>query len=139
MCTLDSHIKSSISLVSSKTTNGSFNVNATTSNQPLMLNYDTSPVDSILHSRARTSNSPATVSHHSAFEGTIALQSTIFPPSIDKREVEDPSGQGRHRSLEISRVARGVLAGVVYWGMDRKEITGFTEVISTNSPVHLQV
>jgi hypothetical protein len=134
-----SRIYSSISLTSSKTTNGIFNVKATTSNQPLELNYDTSPVDSIVYSKALTSNSPASVSHHSAFEGKIALKSTIFHPSVDKKDVIDPSGQGRHRSLEVLEAAGGVLTGVVYWGAERKELRGFTQIISTNSPVHLQV
>ncbi|KIM78469.1 hypothetical protein PILCRDRAFT_824367 [Piloderma croceum F 1598] len=139
MITSNGRIHSSISLTSSKTTNGLFNVKARTVNQPLELIYDTSPVDSIVHSEALTSNSPASVSHHSAFEGKIALKSTVFLPSVDKTDVSDPSGQGRHRSLEMLEAAGGVLTGVVYWGAERKEVTGFTQVVSTNSPVHLQV
>jgi hypothetical protein len=139
ICTFHSPIHSSISLTSSKTTNGLFNVIATTSNKPLELKYDTSPVDSIVCSEALTSNSPASVIHHSTFEGKIALKSTIFLPSVDKKDASDPSGQGRHRSLKMLEAAGGVLTGVVYWGAERKEVTGFTQVVSTNSPVHLQV
>ena len=112
---------------------------ATTSNQPIKLKYDASPVGSILYSRAYTSNSTASVTHDSAFEGVISLISTILSPSVDKRDVEDPSGQGRRRSLDILKVARGVLKGVVYWGTEKKEVTGFTEVKTTNSPAHLQL
>jgi len=139
LTTSNGPIDSSISLTSSNTRNGSFNVYATTSNQPIKLNYDISPVDSILHSRVRTSNSPATVSHHSAFEGIISLSSTIFSPGIDKKNVEDPSSQGRHRSLKAFRPSRGVVRGLVYWGAEKKEETGFTVITTTNSPVHLQL
>jgi len=134
-----SRIYSSISLTSSMTTNGLFNVKATTSNKPLELDYDKSPIDSIVCSKALTSNSPASVRHHSAFEGKITLKSTIFHPSVDKKDASDPSGQGRHRSLQVFEGAGGVLTGVVSWGAERKEVTGFTKVTSTNSPVHLQV
>ena len=112
-------------------------MNATTSNQPLNLKYDASPVDSILCSRVQSSNSPATVTHHGAFEGTVSLMSTILLPAIDKMDVEDPSGQGRHRSLE-TRATMGTVTGVVYWGA-RKKVMGYTEIKTTNSPAHLHL
>lgn len=139
MTTSNAYIDSSISLSSSQDKKGSFNVNATTSNGPLKLKYKTSPVDSILYSSARTCNSPVDVVHHSAFEGTISLVSTIFSPFIDKKNVEDPSGQGRLRSLEVVEGGRGAVTGVVYWGADKTNMTGFTEIMTTNSPVHLRV
>jgi hypothetical protein len=113
-------------------------VNATTANSPIKLNYDSSPVDSILFSRARTSNSPVTIRHHIAFEGTISVQSTLFPPVIEQNDAEDPSGKGRPRSVEIVKVATGIRMGAVYWDK-KKEVTGSTEITSTNSPIHLQV
>ena len=135
---LHSPIDSAIDLTSLRISKGSFNVNATTSNQSLKLKYGTSPVDSVLRSRAQTSNSPATVSHHSAFEGAISLVSTLFSPFIDKEDVEDLSGRGRHRSLEVFKTTRGIVTGVVYWGA-KEEVRGFTEIRTTNSPVRLHL
>jgi len=65
--------------------------------------------------------------------------STLLPPVIDQKDVEDPSGRGRDMSLGVTRAARSIATGVVYWGTEMKMMTGLTEIMSTNSPVHLQV
>jgi len=137
LITSNAPLRSSISLLSTNSAGGSFNVTTRTSNNPLEIKYDTSPVDSILHHRAWTCNSPSAIDLHSAYEGTFSLQTSIFSPTVDSLDAVDPSGQGRKRSLEVFRAGRGNVLGEVYWGEEKQ--AGNIEVITSNSPAHLRL
>ena len=129
-------IDSTISLDSSQSTGGSFNVNTRTSNKALSITYDASPFDSILRHKAQTSNSPATVHLHSAYEGPFSFRSSNIPPSIIDNHVSDPSGQGRPRSVNIFRT-RDHTMGKVYWGSDKQLDGANVDISSSNSRAQL--
>jgi hypothetical protein len=135
---LDRPIDSSISLSSSQPTGGSFNVSTRTSNSPLSVIYDASPLASILRHESRTSNGPATVNLHSAYEGSFYLQSSTVWPSISKKHATDPSGQGRRRIVQMFR-ARGLVTGEVYWGREMQLHGANVDIRTSNSPAHLSV
>jgi hypothetical protein len=135
---LDRLIHSSISLSSSQSTGGSFNVSTKTSNGALSVIYDASPLASILRHEARTSNALATVDLHSAYEGSFNLQSSNASPFISKKHATDPSGQGRRRIVKMFR-ARGLVTGEVHWGREMQLRGANVEIRTSNSPAHLSV
>lgn len=100
--------------------------------------YDTSPVDSILHYKGDTSNSPATVTLHSAYEGSFKLESSVMSPIIDRGNAEDPSGKGRRRTIDIHRTGRSIASGEIYWGSAKKE-TGNVVIRTSNSPAKIRL
>jgi hypothetical protein len=70
-------------------------------------------VDSTLRLDGATSNAPVAVALHSAYEGAFSLRSSLFTPTLKERDVEDPSGRGRPRDVEIRRMGRGYIEGRV--------------------------
>ncbi|KAF5385840.1 hypothetical protein D9615_002327 [Tricholomella constricta] len=112
---------------------GRYLVTAISSNGPVSVKFPTSPMDSTLKLQATTSNSPASVSLDPAYEGTLALSTSNFAPSVRQRVVKDPSGKGRKRTVETSTLGRGVLRGSVSWS--GQEGPGTVQVRSSNSPV----
>ncbi|KDR84319.1 hypothetical protein GALMADRAFT_237095 [Galerina marginata CBS 339.88] len=130
-----------ISLTSASGTGGSFDITTTTSNSPLRVTFSDSPVDSRLSLKASTSNSPATVSLHPAYEGTFTVQTSLFGPTLRRKsDVEDPSGEGRERNVKFGSIGKGprVLTGEVYWDEKRKD-EGAVSVRTSNSPVVLEI
>lgn len=133
-------LESAISLVSSKSTGGKFEVAARTSNSPLKIEYPVSPVDSTLRFNARTSNSPAAVGLHSAYEGTFTITSSLMGPALERHDVEDPAGRGRMRIIDQNTVRRGFMDGKVYWvpaGNVKPE--GWVKLRTSNSPAVLRL
>ncbi|KAG1723120.1 uncharacterized protein EDB91DRAFT_183203 [Suillus paluster] len=138
MTTTNAPLDARVSLTTASGSAGEFTVDAQTTNAPLALTYVDSPVDSWLNSKASTRNAPATVSLHSAFEGSFSVGSSIIGPSLEQHEVEDPAGEGRQRHITISR-SRGHIQGSVRWvGAEHSggEI-GFVQVSTTLSPARL--
>jgi len=139
IATSNGRIDSTISLSSSRSIGGSFNVITDTSNKALSVKYDTSPVDSILRHEAHTSNSAATVSLHSAYEGPFSLQSSNVAPSVIQRHgIKDPSDQGRQRSVNTFSVG-GYVAGEVHWGQEKKLYGANVHISSSNSLARLNL
>ncbi|KAI9508246.1 hypothetical protein F5148DRAFT_931999 [Russula earlei] len=144
--TSNSVIFAHISLVSTHEdqAGGAFVVHARTSNGPLGLNFTDQPPDSLLKLEAHTSNAPARVHLHPAYEGFYKLRTTFFPPvlAVDDN-VEDPTGRGRKRVIDEKTVGRGpfrILHGDVVWvPQDEGAPKGKVDVSTTNSPVQLLV
>jgi len=136
MRTSNGKIDSRVSLTTASH-GGRYLVTARTSNGPLNVNFPTSPLDSTLKLVAATSNSLAFVSLGPAYEGTFSLSTSNFSPSVTRRGVEDPSGNGRKRNVDTSTSGRGVLSGSVSWSGRRG--SGAVEVKSSNSPVILEL
>jgi len=100
---------------------GSYNIRTTTSNAPLNVSFPTSPVDSALEFYGSTSNNPAEISLHSAYQGSFSIATSLFGASvIIDHDVEDPSGRGRQRNVVISgKHISNKASGEVWWGKER--------------------
>ena len=110
-------IKADVSLISNSPsgTGGAFDVGAHTTNSPIEVVYDDSPVDSLLTFNAVSTNSPVRAVLHRAYEGRFTLSTTNAGAFLDRlRDVEDPSGQGRGRGL-TARDERNHISGRVEW------------------------
>ncbi|EKM51556.1 uncharacterized protein PHACADRAFT_150026 [Phanerochaete carnosa HHB-10118-sp] len=141
---ISSPLYSNFSLISTtKSENGgSFRVNTKTINSPLNVNFTSAPVDSLLHFKGATSNSPAYVSLHSTYEGSFTLRSSsLLQPRIEQREdVEDPAGKDRRRNVEIYSIRRGIAEGKVTWvPAETEKVLGSVGLRSSNMPVVLVV
>lgn len=141
MTTANAPLNARVSLTTASGHTGEFGVDVQTANAPLKLTYVNSPVYSQLYSRARTTNAPATVQLHSAFEGSFSL-SCIGPslgqPSLEQHRAEDPAGKGRERHVTMSR-SRGQIEGSVRWvGAENSGGgTSFVQALTTLSPPKL--
>ena len=112
---------------------GKFSVDAFTSNSPLHVGFADAPVDSTLRFIGLTSNSPAVAVMHPTFQGDFLVKSTLFGPKVDiTQDVEDPKGEGRTRTVDVSKVGRQIV-GKVYWGSEEesKDAFGHAELGST--------
>ena len=120
-------------------TGGSFQVTTRTSNSPLGVTFLDAPVNSHLEYEGHASNSPARAEAHPTFEGEFfARTSTWFPVTVNAREdVEDPSGKGRKRSVEVAKISRGTAEGTVKWLPTEDRKLGSFVLTTSNSPVHL--
>jgi len=116
-----------------------FDIVARTSNSPLTVSHLAMPVDAILHLDAQTSNSPARVDLHPAYEGTFVAQSSIFKPTVEASDVEDPANRGRKREVDIRRIHSGAVSGSVVWvpSENRDGKAGDVVLKTSNSPARL--
>lgn len=119
-----SAVESSIGLTSDKGIGGSFDVATGTSNGPLDIKFPEAPVNSTLKLYGKTSNAGVSVSLNPAYEGSFLLKtSNIFKPRINEdKNVVDPSGKNRKRSLNIKKAKRKVVFGVVFWEEATEEL-----------------
>lgn len=127
-------------------TGGSFDVDAHTSNNHLNLNFRSSPVDSQLDVKGRTSNGPASVTLHSAFEGKYHADTSNARAELVKADMEDPSGEGRTRvfdeSLQKAVFRHSEIEGVVFWDDEDnsdKASQGSVKLSSSNKGVTLVI
>jgi len=128
-------------------TGGAFAVHARTSNSPLKINCTEQAPDARLALNAHTSNSPAHVRLHPAFEGTFKLRTSIFPAVVAgaDADVEDPAGRGRKRVVEVRTIGRGsgIVHGDVEWVPQDDEVVapaaGKVEVSTSHSPLVLSL
>lgn len=120
-------------------TGGSFRVLARTYNSPIYFNFNSAPVNSLLHVDGATSNSPAYLNLHSTYEGSFELQgSTFVQPRVNASEgIEDPAGKGRKRNVEVHNIRRGTVEGEVTWEPSEGRKLGSAKLSSRNSPVVL--
>ncbi|KAL5504624.1 hypothetical protein ACEPAH_7287 [Sanghuangporus vaninii] len=139
--TSNGHIRSNLFLHGPPVTSA-FSVQAITSNSPADLNVLTQPHSSPLTLDVLTSNSPAIAVLPTAFEGPFILRTSAFIIPVLRtgdNTVEDPSGEGRERTVEVTRQIRSVLEGKVFWGEWATKGKGWVHVTSTNSPVELDL
>ena len=96
---------------------GSFDVTTSTSNGRLDIGFPAAPPDSKLKFAGKTSNAGVSVSLNPAYEGSFLLQaSNIFKPRINEdKNVVDPSGRNRKRSLHVKQARRKAVFGQVFW------------------------
>ena len=135
-------IKADVSLISNSLsgTGGAFSVCAHTTNSPIEVVYDDSPVDSFLKFNALSTNSPVRAVLHRAYEGAFAISTTNADAVLDRlRDVEDPSGQGRGRGL-TARSTKNHISGKVEWMpySDYKQ-AGSVNLATTNNMITLIV
>ncbi|KAI9441484.1 hypothetical protein H4582DRAFT_1810952 [Lactarius indigo] len=116
--TTNGRISAGISLMSNSSsgTGGAFGVSTHTTNGPIEVVYDDSPVDSVLKFDATSTNSRVHAALHRAYEGTFALATTNSGVVLDRlRDYEDPSGRRRKRGLTKRYVGRNRVFGKVEW------------------------
>jgi len=107
---------------------GKFSVDTFTTNSPLRIGFADAPVDSTLRFIGLTSNSPAVAVMHPTFQGDFLVKSTLFGPKVDvDQDVEDPKGEGRTRTVDVSKVGRQIV-GKVYWGSEDESKDAFGQV-----------
>ncbi|KAI0043760.1 hypothetical protein FA95DRAFT_1609109 [Auriscalpium vulgare] len=140
--TTNAVLQASLSLVANTTEGrgGAFSVQASTTNSPISVATLDAPPDSVLHLTARTTNGHAVVSLHPSYEGTFKASTTNFAPSLNQLpDVEDPTGEGRPRSVEIHSLRGRTLDGSVQWAPSHHEDgkAGSVSVSTTNSPVNI--
>ena len=132
-------IETVLSLLSPGNTQGNFNVSTTSSNNRVKVDYDTSPVDSTLTHTLHTSNGPATVNLHRAYEGAFSVESSMVGPAIvDEDHAEDPSGRHRRRWIEIFEVTKTKITGGMYWGEKTPDAKGRVDMMTSNAPAKLR-
>jgi hypothetical protein len=133
--TSNSPIHGNISLHSTtkEHSGGKFLVDAFTNNAPLHIGFADAPVDSTLRFTGFTSNSPAVAFLHPTYQGDLLVKSTLFGPKVEVNEdVKDPKGEGRTRTVDVSK-AGGEIVGKVYWGPEEgsKDTFGHVKFGST--------
>ncbi|KAI0312001.1 hypothetical protein OF83DRAFT_1148206 [Amylostereum chailletii] len=149
LATENAPIYANVSLASSAVSRGKgiFQVSARTTHAPSALVFSSSPIDSTLRLRSSTSDHPALVRLHPAYEGTFTLRSSgATPELVYSRAEADPAGQGRDRVVEVGEMKRGFLGGwtewveskVMVWAGNARE-RGEIEVETTNSPARLEL
>ncbi|KAG6837823.1 hypothetical protein H0H93_016191 [Arthromyces matolae] len=116
---------------------GRYMIRAKTSNAPLTFAFPFSPPDSTLRFTASTSNGYARISLNPTYEGLISMITSNGSPSISRREVVDPSGQGRVRRVHTTSLGRNTLKGSVSWSDE--EGPSKVELRSSNSPVMIDL
>ncbi|RPD57429.1 hypothetical protein L226DRAFT_573459 [Lentinus tigrinus ALCF2SS1-7] len=132
---------------------GSFRVAAQTTNAPTLVVFKRHPVDAVLDAIIQTTNAPARVTMHPAFEGRFELRSSpyLFPSIHELSTVTDPAGRGRVRELERYD-GKGDVHGRVWWKQPQPEVpaagtedlatgpgAGRLSVETTNSPIDVSL
>lgn len=115
-------------------------VKSRTSNGATKLQYEDAPSRARLLSEVRTSNGPASVVMHPAFEGTYEVSTSNSRPVVVDTHPTDPTGAGRRRVVNQT-TSRSAVSGRAYWvgrdGMDRGEST--CTVHTSNAPASLDL
>jgi hypothetical protein len=141
LCTHVSHslLDAKVSLVTNAHSGGDFVVSGTTSNGRLAIAVPGSPAGSKLSLAARTSNEPAEVHLHNAYQGSFDISTSNFKPEVkqvdekgDQRQIEyEGSGGGR-------RGGNGAVKGYVYEEEKNREL-GNVVVRTSNAPAVLWI
>ncbi|KAH0839428.1 hypothetical protein J3R83DRAFT_203 [Lanmaoa asiatica] len=140
--TLATHspITSSVSLTTESGSGGNFVVKAYSSNGAIKLQYDEAPLRARLVSDVRTSNSPASVAMHPAFEGRYEVSTSNSRPIVRDTHPTDPSGAGRRRIVNRT-TSRNTISGMAYWGNEgaRRGGESASTVHTSNARVSLDI
>jgi hypothetical protein len=99
-----------------KTARPFFCVYSQTSNAPLNLVIEESPVGSVVRAKGRTSNARANLLVDPVFEGTFAASTSNTDATIEQTDALDPTGDKRDRVLEINFEPDHAVASTVGWG-----------------------
>jgi len=136
LTTANGHIAAELSLFSTKSTGGLFKVLATTANGPIDVSFPTAPVSSVLNLKAVTANAHTDVSLHPTYEGVFHLNSVLLSPKlVVDADIEDPSGNGKERTVNAEGSKKGELSGEVFWGEKGDDTpAGSVEVRTTLAP-----
>ncbi|TFK83682.1 hypothetical protein K466DRAFT_665654 [Polyporus arcularius HHB13444] len=147
MITANSAIDAAITLLRSTSSRavskgGAFAVSAQTQNGALDLRFHTQPVDSRLDVTAQTSNAPAQVHLHPAYEGAFTIGTSHGPTDLTVYEkISDPSGRGRKRLWAVTERTAAAFNGRVWWshrsGSDGDEGRGSVSVHTSNAAVQV--
>lgn len=110
-----------------------------TTNSPIEVVYEDSPVDSLLKFSAASTNSPVHAVLHRAYEGTFTLSTSNARAILDYLAyAEDPSGQGRKRSLS-GHDSGNHHSGRVEWVPSNHYDRGSVHIATTNNKITLTV
>ncbi|KAI0316368.1 hypothetical protein OF83DRAFT_1060481 [Amylostereum chailletii] len=137
--TSNARIAATVFLLNTVGATSAFNASTTTSNSPLIVEYASLPSEgAVLSAVAHTSNSPARLTLPPAFEGTFFVRTSLLGAAVDRRDVEDPTGRGRQRKVEMNVMRRGVAYGKTSWEPSEDESkAGFASVTTSNGPAQL--
>lgn len=114
-----SKLASSISLLSTSQGNsgGTFKVSAKSTNGAVSLTFPHSPLDSIQHVDAQSTNGNVALQMHTAFEGDFRLQTSNAAPAVEPNtRAQDPAGVGRQRNVGYQQDRKGSVSGSAMWG-----------------------
>ncbi|KAI1788349.1 hypothetical protein LXA43DRAFT_1159986, partial [Ganoderma leucocontextum] len=142
--TANALIRSKISLrtTSPSRLGGSFAVSASTQNGAVDLSFPAQPADSTLTLSASTSNSPATVRLHPAYEGRFEIGTVNGPVAFAPDEhAQDPARRGRSRVWVLTERTMKVWRGMVSWGRPNdpgRDRGGSVSVETLNGAVELR-
>jgi len=129
------------------TTGGAFTITSLTSNARMEQMFTAAPSYSSLILNAKTSNAGTSVQLHPSFEGSFHLRSSNagIPRVLGIDEPQpDPSGDGRKRRIEMTRVVKNFVEGWVRWEdketqeRDLKEL-GRVVVVTSNGKNVLRI
>ncbi|KAG8218139.1 hypothetical protein J3R82DRAFT_3676 [Butyriboletus roseoflavus] len=141
MRTSNSQITSSVSLTTESGSGGNFVVKARSSNGPIKLQYDDAPLRTHLVSDARSSNGPASVVMHPAFEGAFEVSTSNGHPVVRDTHPADPTRAGRRRVVDQT-TSRNTISGTAYWvgnGGARRGVESVCTVHTSNARVSLDL
>ncbi|KAI0698306.1 hypothetical protein C8T65DRAFT_697896 [Cerioporus squamosus] len=119
-----------------------FDVVAHTTNGPVTVAFVEQTANSRVIASLQTTNAPASVKMHPAFEGQFKLRSSPFlPPTVIESRVEDRAGHGRVRRITKQVVGPGMVAGSVAWGASAadEQRHGRVEVQTANAPLQFSL
>ncbi|KAG6332226.1 hypothetical protein ID866_6865 [Astraeus odoratus] len=134
-------IKAGVALVSASNVGGKFNVEALNVNGGIDLAFTESPVDAFLKCIAKSTIGKVHVSLAPAYEGTFTGIAILGSVSLMQQDIEDPTGQGRHRQVVQSKAGKRV-DGSVFWvdsDGSHSENESSVQVLATTSSVELIV
>ncbi|KAF8992169.1 hypothetical protein BDQ17DRAFT_1432586 [Cyathus striatus] len=133
-----SAVEAQISLLSKEESGGRFKVTSHNSVTHLNIEFPTAPVNSVLILDAKTSVSPVVIKLHETYEGKFSFETSLSRPYLVVNDkVEDPSGEGRTRNVNVSHVGSKVV-GAIGWSEEGKDV-GDVNVKTSISPLTLYV
>lgn len=121
-------------MISEKDRGGSFEAVTSTTNGRLDVNFPAAPLDSILKFVGKTSNAGVAVSLNPAYEGPFVLKTSNAKAQINPdKNVVDPSGRNRKRSLDIKQKGESAVLGRVFWEDDATDLKAGSVVVRTSN------
>lgn len=120
----------------------SFAVQSITSNALSQTHVNSHPHSTALTLDMKTSNNRARAAVQPSFEGPFFMRTSNASPMLTAgrdEEVEDPSGEGRARNIQVNRKVGGLMEGKVWWGDWRSRGKGWVHLTSSNGQVELDL
>ncbi|EIN10113.1 hypothetical protein PUNSTDRAFT_126011 [Punctularia strigosozonata HHB-11173 SS5] len=140
VATTNSPLEANISFYNATSKPSHFKAFTTTSNAALNVHFPTLAIDSVLNYIAHTTNSPASVYLHPAFEGSFHGRTSVMPARLEIPDFKnDPAGRGRTRQVQNLQQRSREFSGQTWWGPSHPKELGSVSVSTTNSPVYLRL